>query len=235
VIAVGGGDGGAAAGCAARADLYGFLSGAFARELDRDTWLRLCGEGARTELRDLAVACEVEVDAAGLLAFLAEHRDRDPAAVVEDLAADYARLFIGPGPGLAPPYESLYGAERRFYGEAFAQVTAFLRAQGVEVGPEFGAPADHIAVELSIMQHLARLSAAQPVSLIGRDPLRRQLEFLDRHLLRWAPRWATDVRREGATGFYREAAGLLEGHLRRDAGWLRCAIGAASADGDAPP
>jgi len=225
-----GGEGAAASREAARAELYGVLSGAFARELDEEAWAHLCGPEARTALRGLAAACEVEVDAGALLACLIEGEGRDPAATVEALAEDYARLFIGPGPGLAPPYESLYtSAERRYYGDAFSEVAALLRAEGIQVAAEFAAPADHIAVELAIMRHLAQKPAApgQP------HPWHVQREFLDGHLLRWAPRWVADVAREAATGFYRGAASLLDAFLSKDAVWLRRATGTPPAGGDA--
>ncbi|HYM68163.1 MAG TPA: molecular chaperone TorD family protein [bacterium] len=211
----------------ARAALYATLSGIFARELTQEGWTRLCNKDALELLRELAIDCGIEAEAAALLQCLAASHGRDPAATVEELAVDYARLFIGPGPGLAPPYESVYTSPTgRFYGEALSKVSDLLRSEGIQVGAEFGAPADHLAVELSIMRYLVERGAARAAES---DPApvgewRRQLEFLEGHLLPWVPRWAADVATAGATDFYRSAAGMLEGYLRRDQAWLRRAI-----------
>ncbi|HLJ58725.1 MAG TPA: molecular chaperone TorD family protein [bacterium] len=210
-----------------RAALYATLSGVFARELTQEGWARLCNTSTRESLRELAVDCGIEAEATALLQCLAAADGQDPAATVEELAVDYARLFIGPGPGLAPPYESVYTTPtRRFYGEALSQISELLRSEGIQVGEEFGAPADHLAVELAIMRYLVERGEARGGE---RDPVqaaewRRQLEFLEGHLLPWVPRWAADVERAGATDFYRAAAGMLEGYLRRDQTWLRRAL-----------
>ncbi len=214
-----------AAAQAARAELYGLLSGAFARELTQDAWVRLCSDETRASLVELAVACGVGDEAGPLLQCLTSSRDLDPGTTVEEMAVDYARLFIGPGPGLAPPYESVYTSpERRFYGEALGDVTTWLRTEGVRVGDEFHAPADHIAVELAIMQHLALESAEQLAAGDAPEALAKRLKFLDRHLRRWVPEWVVDVRAGAATAFYREAASLLDEYLQRDEAWLRHAM-----------
>ena len=204
---------------AARAALYGVLSGIFARELPQIGWSSLREDTSRRALRAIAAECGVEADAEPLLEFLVARAPDDPAAVAEALAVDYAWLFIGPGPGLAPPYESVYTSPgRRFYGEALSEVTEALRDEGMAVDGEFGAPADHLAVELSFMQYLCDGGAPQAGGAVAEPSSRerRQREFLDRHLLRWTPAWAADVVREDRTGFYRAAGGLLLGFLRSD-------------------
>ena len=219
------GAGGRATAEAARAELYGLLSGVFARELTQETWPRLCTDEARASLRGLAEKCGVTREVGPLLAVLEARLETDSTAAVEDLAVDYARLFIGPGPGLAPPYESVYTSpERRFYGEALSDVTAFLRAEGIGVGEAFTAPADHIAVELSIMRYLAQQAAEQLSAGGATDAVRKRLHFLERHLARWVPAWVVDVRAGASTAFYREVASLLDEYLRRDGEWLRRAL-----------
>jgi TorA maturation chaperone TorD len=213
----------------ARAQLYGALSGLFARELTLDGWVGLCEEASRKALAQAASHCSTEPGARPLLEWLLEHSQDDSGAVVEALAVEYARLFIGPGPGLAPPYESFYaGSARRFYGEAVSEVAAVLRNEGVEVDTDFGAPADHVAIELSLMRYLAsagaRDASSGPPERSSR--VRTQCDFLDRHLLRWVPDWAADVAREDKTGFYRAAVELLDGFLRGDRAWLETQEGA---------
>jgi len=211
----------------ARVELYGVLSAIFARELTEDAWVRLSAEEAQASLLHVAAECGVEREAARLLGVAAALAAQPRVDVVEDLAVDYARVFIGPGPGLAPPYESVYtSSTRRFYGEAFSEITAVLRQEGLGVGSEFGAPADHVAVELVIMRHLAESAApaGDAGHPIASGNYQKQLAFLDNHLLRWVPRWAEDVAREAVASFYREAAALLVAFLRRDRAWLDRAV-----------
>ncbi len=212
----------AADSASSRAAMYATLSAIFARELTQDGWTRLSATDTQARLRHVAADCRVEREAGSLLRSVAASRTRVPADVVGDLAVEYARLFIGPGPGLAPPYESAYAGQiQRFYGEAFSEVAAVLRDEGLEVGREFGAPPDHVAVELAIMQHLAERSPTiEAADADAARSYRKQLAFLQGHLLGWAPRWAEDVARETVSGFYREAAGLLVAFLRRDDAWL---------------
>jgi TorA-specific chaperone len=96
----------------------------------------------------------------------------------------------------------------------------------MQVGEDFGAPADHLAVELAIMRHLVERTATRGRDGASSDAegLRRQLEFLDRHLLRWVPQWAADVARGSTTDFYRSAAGMLDAFLQRDRASLRRAL-----------
>ena len=210
-----------------RAALYATLSGVFARELTQEGWVRLCNREAQESLRELAIDCGIEAEAAAWLQWVAASDGRDPAATVEELAVDYARLFIGPGPGLAPPYESVYTSPTgRFYGEALSEVSELLRSEGIQVGEEFAAPADHLAVELAIMRYLVEQGEVRAAEsdAARAGGWRRQLEFLEGHLLPWVPRWAADVANAGGTDFYRAAAAMLEGYLRRDQAWLRRAL-----------
>jgi putative dimethyl sulfoxide reductase chaperone len=168
----------------------------------------------------MASACGVESDAEMLIGFLRDRCPDDPGKVVEALAVDFARLFIGPGPGLAPPYESVYTSPtRRFYGDALADIMRLLRTEKIAVGGEFGAPADHVAVELSIMRHLVDEHEPQP-GAADASSRAQQRDFLNRHVLRWVPQWAADVAREDSSGFYRAAVSLLVGFLRSEQSWL---------------
>lgn len=117
--------------------------------------------------------------------------------VLADLREDYARLFVGPGPGAAPPYESLYLGEGRYGGEVPRDFERALARAGLERTGSLG-PADHLSIEIALLGHW---------SLSGNVSECRWL--IQEHLLRWVFRWADDVQSNARTSFYRAVAALV--------------------------
>jgi TorA maturation chaperone TorD len=198
-----------------RADLYTWFSSVFAREQDRDSWEIQTSPDFLDLLRARAAEFELTDEAEALADYLANRDGDDLDELLLDLAVDYAQLFIGPGPGQAPPYESVYTSpDGRLYGEAYADVIDTLQRERIEVAGEFSAPADHAAVELAVLAHL-----------IARDEVpdtgggEAEASFLRTHLLNWLPRWCADVDEHARTEYYRGAARLLlaflDGERRR--------------------
>jgi TorA maturation chaperone TorD len=69
--------------------------------------------------------------------------------------------------------------------------------------------ADHIGIELEFMHHLcaAELKAATLNDAPAVNELRRvQKEFLNKHLLRWAPMYLINMKYESRTPLYYDAA-----------------------------
>jgi TorA maturation chaperone TorD len=174
-----------------RQGLYRFFAGALLPP-DPD---RL--ESLRAATATLA-ACDVDLFAFG-------PAWRAAAAVLAatppaELDAAYAALFVSPaGSGTCPPLESRYGAPPG--GAPF--VDGELRREYSELGlglrPRLEVPSDHVSVQLEIMSCLCHEEAhawADERARVAVARLLRQREFLDRHLGRWVPAWAADVRRE---------------------------------------
>jgi putative dimethyl sulfoxide reductase chaperone len=140
-----------------------------------------------------------------------------------DLAADYARIFLGAGPkqaGGAFPYESVYTSPRGLLmQEARDQVVAFYRQEGIQRSVDFHESEDHIALELEFVAHLCEKTAqaldAQDVSVTARY-LQTQNVFLESHLCGWAPRLCADVTDIAATDFYKAIAAITTGYLAID-------------------
>ena len=133
------------------------------------------------------------------------------------LRVDYARLFVGPGELLAPPYGSVYLEEGRVVmGSSTQDVVRRHGDEGITVDPEFQELPDHIAAELEFLYLLAfrcREASARADEEAFRTYRRKQAEFLRDHLLRWGPEFAARVEERAETGFYRALARCLRAFL----------------------
>lgn len=133
---------------------------------------------------------------------------------------DYTRMFIGPNKLPAPPWESAYTNKERllFQEETLAVRRAYLKYAFIPV--EYGHEADdHIGLELDFMYQLIELAIEklQKNDTYGlRELLVDQIDFLEEHLLKWAPVFCQSVSENAETRFYRGMAKILEGYLNID-------------------
>jgi putative dimethyl sulfoxide reductase chaperone len=136
---------------------------------------------------------------------------------VESLERDYERLFVGPGPLLAPPYESVHLTNDRLLFDAptFA-VRAVYRTHGLSAPQLNREPDDHLGLELAFLAHLClgtldalELGDTRAVHAL----LHAQRAFLDDHLLRWGSNCLSAVAHHAETAFYRGVAELGLGLL----------------------
>ncbi|HYQ76128.1 TorD/DmsD family molecular chaperone [Cellulomonas sp.] len=142
---------------------------------------------------------------------------RGAAADVAELRRDHQALFVGPGPLLAPPYESVHRGREGllFEGPTFA-VRAAYRAFD-RVAPALNRePDDHLGLELDFVAHLAvrvldALDAAEEARAVATLVALR--EFLVDHPLAWGPDCLALVRQHARTDFYRGTALLGTGLL----------------------
>lgn len=142
---------------------------------------------------------------------------------VTELAADYMRVFFGHGyngHAAAYPFESVYTSEKRLLMQsARDEVLALYRAAGLDKDDDWKEGEDHIALELEYMQILAGRAAD---ALIKGDregaiaQLAAQRNFLDDHLLGWAPMLAAEMNKFAKTDFYRGLASMTVGFLECD-------------------
>jgi len=130
---------------------------------------------------------------------------------------EYRRLFIGPGPLAAPPWESYYRSKERLLFEKWTlQVRSLYHQFGLQSRKENNEPDDHLLIELEFMISLVHLSLHEKE--IGRllDNLKSQQEFLENHFLLWIPSFCTKVEEETDSRLYLGAARLLEDFIRFD-------------------
>jgi TorA maturation chaperone TorD len=135
--------------------------------------------------------------------------------LLEDLAVEYARLFVGPGKHISP-HESVHHKKEgvqsgQLWGELTAEVKSIIESSGLEYISEYTGMPDHISVELEFMQQviLREAQAGQAdddkTALLCRE---HEKKFVDEHLFCWIPDFCEKVIKAAELSFYREMARL---------------------------
>lgn len=140
--------------------------------------------------------------------------------LVEDLAIEYTRLFIGPGPRISP-HESVNietgnAMEATLWGPQTVKVKKFIEAAGLEYDESFSGMPDHVTAELEFMQRLAAKEAeawATPNEEFVTNILKIEERFLDEHLSRWASRFCDKVIEMSEHPFYKAFAEVTKGFV----------------------
>ena len=136
-----------------------------------------------------------------------------PAEQLTDVVSDeYVRLFIGPHGAKINPYESFYFTGNLF-DRPLAKLRADLKAAGIEKKNDYTEPEDFLAFELEVMRWLIEKQTQAAGPQEEKQWLERQVDFLQQHLLVWAPTCARDMEAAEAACFYRGAAKILRGFL----------------------
>jgi anaerobic sulfite reductase subunit A len=156
-------------------------------------------------------------------ALLASFLGQAGGGVIEELAVEYARIFLSAGiaQGLAAfPYESIYASGRLMAQEPAVDAAKLYAAKRLAPNPSrFKVPDDHIGLEAAFMAYLCKeareaLSRADAAAYLR--SMNEQRDFLETHLFRWFSAFCRDVERYAVTGFYKAAAKITEGFLERE-------------------
>lgn len=153
---------------------------------------------------------------------LAKFLANPPEDVETELAADYARVFLGAGTVddiVANPHESVYtSAEKLVCQDAFENMVKTLKGAGLKKDDN-GIFEDHIGLEFAYMQHMCArtLDAARKNDEKRVDTLLgMQSDFIDEHLLNWVPRFCEDIRKIPCTDFYPAVSLITEGFISQE-------------------
>lgn len=190
-----------------RSRVYALLAQSFVEpDLTAKTRLEQALSTAESALADVG---ETSVRAA--LAAVHEALDGLEA---HQLAAAHHCVFGHIASGDCPPYEGEYGQAHIFQKtQCLADNTGFYRAFGLVLAPDLAERADHISVELEFLHVLAAKEAYALVHDHGEERLTIVREatrnYLQDHLARWAPAFATRLERKARDGFYAALARLL--------------------------
>ena len=159
-----------------------------------------------------------------LSASLKPFRQGVPDDDLERVQWDYTRMFTGPGMPKAPPWESYYRTEERIVFSRYTlEVRACYERFGLVSEHKDHEPDDHIGLELEFMAHLCdRCMEAlrEGDRRAAVTTLDAQREFLDHHLLLWAPLFCRDVCNNAESDFFLGMARLTEGFLDGDREFL---------------
>lgn len=199
---------------AQRSRLYGWFSVLYKEEVTEAMFKRHFTDGPFAPFAGLAeIGLTAEVGR--LEAAIVSLRDI-PLARLE-LAADFAQLFLLDSRTGALPYASAYEGEESaspLYSAAEARMREFLASRGLAIQREFREPADHLAVLLSLLAHVAEQQSSEyDMGAAARD----QAALLRAALLDWLPRFVERCQQaQPRFDFYPALATLLLGFARAD-------------------
>lgn len=148
---------------------------------------------------------------------------------------EHTRLFVGPGPVAAPPYESVYtDPDGRVMGEAAIHALERYRDAGVCLAPEVRDLPDHVALLTEFMAHLCEEEAAAWTR--GDVPeaeglLSSQASFLADHLLSWTPRFSARLASATSCELYLPLARLIGDFPRLDRDQIAVLMGSLASTG----
>ncbi len=139
---------------------------------------------------------------------------------LDELRDAHQRLFTHIEPEDCPPYETAYEPGDVFrQSDTMADVGAFYRAHGVQVGGVERERPDHLVTELEFM---ALMAMKEAYAHRERGPeevaecVRTQAAFLSEHLGRWAPSTGRRVAVVGTSALLRDAGALMAAWLEID-------------------
>ena len=132
------------------------------------------------------------------------------------LAVDFARIFLAAGinaqdQNVAVPYESVFTSkEHVVMADARDRVVDAFIQDGFKVNPELHEPEDHLSFELEYLAHMNKnalelLKGGNVKNL--RKNIKRQIAFMDEHILNWVPLLLDCAKKFAKTAFY---LGVLE-------------------------
>ena len=200
-----------ASNAACRAGVFALLSAVFRREPGAD----LIRQIKQPYVLAALAAAGADLDGGFL--------DRSDDELAEELAVEYAGLFIGPG-GHIPPYASVHltgGGD--LWGSSTVGVRRFIEQAGFEYRSENRDPPDHLSVELDFMRHLAEREARALEDSDGAMAARcKEVEaaFVTGHLALWIPRFCARIVARAEEPFYRVMATLLSDFIGLETGEL---------------
>lgn len=156
----------------------------------------------------------------------------DANILTEKLAVEFAYLFIGPGSHF-PPCESVFleadletGQLGKMYGQPAVEIKKIIQDWGYEIVTSYHHLPDHLSVELELLANLV----CDEITAIEKNEMekaqlfkQRQLEVLEKHLLRWFDRFEAVVARAAEHEFYPEMIFLASRVLKNH--WLELRSG----------
>ncbi len=117
----------------------------------------------------------------------------------DDVADEFAALFVGVTGGEIMPYGSWY-LTGFLHEKPLAELRDHMARLGIEPSPGVSEPEDHAASLLEMMQGLISGLFGEPLSLTG------QKIFFQTHLGSWMPRFLGDLEKAPSARFYRNVA-----------------------------
>ena len=195
----------------ARSSIYSFLSLVYRTEVTENLLKQIKKADMLSTLSDMGANFEKD--------FL----KRPYKKLIEDLAVEYTRLFLGPGKHISP-HESVHhkrddGDWGNLWGADTVAVKKFIETSGLEYKTEYTGLPDHISIELEFMGEVIKRESE---ALIDNDRegavycLKIQRKFIKEHLGAWVPVFCDKVVEHAELSFYSGIAKLTQNFLENE-------------------
>lgn len=202
-----------------RAQTYAAASDVFTSEPDAPQLEALVATAASPDAQNAILPCEC-----CLYAYLQSLQTDNYEQLRSEIATEYAELFVGPRPPLAPLYESVYrGSLHRLNTEITMQVRRMYEQNNLEVVKRNTIPNDHLGLELEFMATLC-VREAEALENGNSEECARlrivQQEFLNDHLGAWIDLFASRVSAAYCANYYDAWARFTQSFVEHDKAYM---------------
>ncbi len=189
-----------AQGARMRSNIYGFLSSMFREEITAEHLQQIKSPVIKEVLSEMGVQYDI-------------FSQKDQDQLLEDLAVEYARLFLGPDKHISP-HESIHhkrddGDWGMHWGGSTVDVKKFIETAGLEYKQEYSGMPDHISVELEFMKEAASREAQAIEEKDWEGALycqKMEKKFICDHLIKWIPAFCDKIISQSKISFYGDLA-----------------------------
>lgn len=194
-----------------RSNIYRFLAAVYHKEVSPELLRQIRDPQFMKALSEIGINFGDE--------FLSGSEDE----IIQNLAVEYTKLFLGPGKHVAP-FESVHheradGDWGRLWGADTATVNRFIEATGLEFQSDYEGLPDHITVELELMQ---KVTSREAQAWEDEDEesalycLQIEKRFIEEHLSEWIPVFCEKVIAEATMPFYQEVTEITRDFIELD-------------------
>jgi TorA maturation chaperone TorD len=190
-----------------RSIIYGFLAMVYQKELTPELLRQIKDPQLKGVLSDLGVKIGDEFFT------------RPEEELLEELAVEYTRLFLGPGKHISP-HESIHHERGdadwgRHWGADTVKFKKFVETLGLKFKDEnrLTRIPDHISVEFEMMQKVIEKEAEEWEKGSKEGALyilKAEKMFIEDHLIQWIPQFCEKVISVAEQSFYREMAKITK-------------------------
>lgn len=157
------------------------------------------------------------------LAAMKEYLRHRHGATRQELAVDYARVFLGAGNYdriTAPPYESVFTSEERILmQDARDGALSYYRSIGLDLPADNSTPEDHLGFELQFAAALCD-RANEAIAAGDGQQLQEAVElgrsFFAFHQRNWLPQLCDAIDEWAQTDFYKQVAAVTRGYVEAE-------------------
>ena len=187
-----------------RSNIYGFLSTMFREEINAERLQQIKDPAIKEALSEMGLQYDI-------------FSQKDQDELLEDLAVEYTRLFLGPAKHISP-HESVHherddGDWGTHWGGSTVDVKKFIKTAGLEYKQEYTGMPDHISTELDFMKEAAGREAQAIEEKDWEGALycqKMEKKFIYDHLIKWIPTFCDKIISQAEISFYGDLADVTK-------------------------